>query len=1148
MESESPKSLGTLSRGFSTGSYGEEAAPRMGSGRRGGRNKRGTGAGDSTLGDSYASPSTQTSRSRRGSAGKNRRAGRGSGPPKENGSRALQANAAEFVPGGMPFAAPRTMQPPQYSYPPYHYGAAPSNFMGTWSPHGSTPQYLAPSHPHAFPHIHMMASNMDLSAEPTLVEYSPNVDGDEDPLDITASNRPLQTDATIVSIAPHDDELDATVEEPSVRDAFKLSSSETSAATASQSEVQGLAIVSNSNEASMPDKSLTNESKIINDISVANSTFPDTFESLGKKNEAAGDGDVLDAFTSVVASAKSTGAVISGKGGMHVKDDILDSWEDVGAVAAPTPSPKLALVPSLEPAPITVPAERFTYSKARLMELRVELSTQPPANLPSFIVERSSSGDSRAGRRLGPGTTRGGGAGAGGGGSGGGRYGGSMDDPRRDQSLRHGTDSARGGRHRKADHTAASDKWDRGQRVKQKDGSQEHWGPEPFEPLKTSAHRWDRKHKAVDVLEISLSNVTSILNKMTPENFDKLSRQLCDLEMTSSEMLRRVIGVLFDKAVDEPHFAVVYAALCARLAEATRVWPFIRSVKNEAEGTWSWVADLDVDTSKLHPLPDFSAVTQLFSSPDHDFESVGIGQLQLQPSDCFLKNDTLICCYFAEQRPGVVFAVIHDAKNTFGDNKTKLFGTFTTKEEAQQDAMKKASFKRLLLNQCQEEFERNVRSSGGTAALEAAAREAKEKAKLNVIEAARLAVEQGMPPKEAPDELELEVWVMKLKRRMLGNVKFIGELFKQQLLKEKIMHECVKLLLGSLDDSNAVPDDESIEAAAKLFLTIGKQLESPSASKAKLDAYCKRLSALSRDKKRLTTARTRFMLQDLLECRKNGWKERRAKDGPHKLGASKATAIQQQQGRNDIQCRRDQERSIARERQRQVVSQQQQQQRVLGPVSSATGSSQDARQQRHIQSSTVRILARDQEVTIVDKGNAPPLETQKLWTDDRVTNRARSSLDEHAQLADADELVASLEEVPTLNRIYKRIFELAVNRIVDGKDTERVAAFETVLALLKKSRLKPVDVTEALIETLEFLPDISIDSPKAIEHVAKLLASLLELRILNVAWLTQDSGQKIGNPTDGAVPECAMLFEKICSCLSNGPEVLEIKSHLKKFI
>ena len=59
---------------------------------------------------------------------------------------------------------------------------------------------------------------------------------------------------------------------------------------------------------------------------------------------------------------------------------------------------------------------------------------------------------------------------------------------------------------------------------------------------------------------------------------------------------------------------------------------------------------------------------------------------------------------------------------------------------------------------------------------------------------------------------------------------------KSQLLKEKIMHECVKLLLGSLDTPQTVPDDESIEAAAKLFFTIGKQLESPASSKAKLDA------------------------------------------------------------------------------------------------------------------------------------------------------------------------------------------------------------------------------------------------------------------------------------------------------------------------
>ena len=237
-----------------------------------------------------------------------------------------------------------------------------------------------------------------------------------------------------------------------------------------------------------------------------------------------------------------------------------------------------------------------------------------------------------------------------------------MDDPRRDQSLRHGNDGR--GRHRKSDHSAA-DKWDRGQRVKQKDNSHEQWGPDPVEPLKTSAHRWDRKRKAADALEVSLNKVTSILNKMTPENFEKLSDQLCDLEMTSSEMLRRVIGVLFDKAVDEPHFAAVYAALCARLAETTRVWPFIRSVKDESTGTWSWVADLDIDTSRLIPLDDFDSVEQFLDTPEDAIPAaIGVGQLQLQSSDCFLKDNILVCCYHAEQRPGVVRISAQDT-NTF---------------------------------------------------------------------------------------------------------------------------------------------------------------------------------------------------------------------------------------------------------------------------------------------------------------------------------------------------------------------------------------------------------------------------------------------------------------------------------------------------
>jgi len=344
-------------------------------------------------------------------------------------------------------------------------------------------------------------------------------------------------------------------------------------------------------------------------------------------------------------------ADFQGKSAISAKDEILDSWEDVSSVAGPTTALNKEVVSSIP--------SRYSYTKQELFGFRLERSTVPPHDLPSFSVERSPTVDFKGNRRLGPGgATRGGGAGAGGGGSGGGsgshRYGGSMEDPRRDQSLRHGTDAARGGRHRKAEHTSASDKWDRGHRVKQKEGTSEHWGPDPVDPLKTTVHRWDRKQKAASALDASLNMVVSILNKMTPQNFEKLSGQLCDLEITSSEMLRQVIGVIFDKAVDEPHFAVVYAALCVRLAEVTRVWPFIRPVKDTSNETWSWIADLEVDTSKLLPLPDISAVEMVLSSSDTEREEIGVGQLQLHPSDCFLQKNKLVCCYSAKQRPGVV--------------------------------------------------------------------------------------------------------------------------------------------------------------------------------------------------------------------------------------------------------------------------------------------------------------------------------------------------------------------------------------------------------------------------------------------------------------------------------------------------------------
>jgi hypothetical protein len=51
----------------------------------------------------------------------------------------------------------------------------------------------------------------------------------------------------------------------------------------------------------------------------------------------------------------------------------------------------------------------------------------------------------------------------------------------------------------------------------------------------------------------------------------------------------------------------------------------------------------------------------------------------------------------------------------------------------------------------------------------------------------------------------------KAKRRGLGLIRFIGELFELQMLTERIMHECIEKLLGNVENP-----EEGIESLCKL--------------------------------------------------------------------------------------------------------------------------------------------------------------------------------------------------------------------------------------------------------------------------------------------------------------------------------------------
>lgn len=73
------------------------------------------------------------------------------------------------------------------------------------------------------------------------------------------------------------------------------------------------------------------------------------------------------------------------------------------------------------------------------------------------------------------------------------------------------------------------------------------------------------------VLQDLFRKVRSILNKLTPQMFSQLMKQVTDLTIDTEERLKGVIDLVFEKAIDEPSFSVAYGNMCSCLATVSSV-------------------------------------------------------------------------------------------------------------------------------------------------------------------------------------------------------------------------------------------------------------------------------------------------------------------------------------------------------------------------------------------------------------------------------------------------------------------------------------------------------------------------------------------------------------------------------------------------
>lgn len=247
------------------------------------------------------------------------------------------------------------------------------------------------------------------------------------------------------------------------------------------------------------------------------------------------------------------------------------------------------------------------------------------------------------------------------------------------------------------------------------DGEREKRVQAPEIKMHKAANAWSAGTTTQDDDEKVVRTIKGILNKLTPDKFDRLAKQALDAGINSAPLLQRCISLVFEKAVAEPTFCPLYAKLCKRLSDS---------------------------------LPDF-------------------------PSE-------------------------------EGDNRP-------------------ITFRRVLLNTCQDEFE-------GTAL---------EKDKADSINAAR----------------EREMAERAVKQRTLGNIRLIGELFKEKMVPEQIIQVCITELVGG----GGSLSEENIEALCQLMSVTGKLLDSSSTARPMVDSCMSRLQKISGTS--TLPSRIRFMIK-----------------------------------------------------------------------------------------------------------------------------------------------------------------------------------------------------------------------------------------------------------------------------------------------
>lgn len=660
----------------------------------------------------------------------------------------------------------------------------------------------------------------------------------------------------------------------------------------------------------------------------------------------------------------------------------------------------------------------------------------------------------------------------------------------------------------------------------------------PVKPLTRSANRWIPV-KSASNLEVAKKKVQSVMNKMTREKFDRLAEQLTNIHMESLEMLQSVIRIIFDKALGEPHFCDMYADLCVHLDSKWQSWSFLKIVQNDDDNMFYWTTMSDADSEVVGPFD--SSSDALHAANSDDFEPSPAPE-NLKLSEVRVQNQKFVKLWALEGASDseVQYYWSGQHMEDLGDDQV-LNGPFPTEEVANRHATKACSFKRILLNACQEEFEKdNIYEE-----LEESFKQSKEKGELT-----------------PQDEADYDEKRIIMKGRMLGNIRFIGELYRKGMLQERIMHECIMKLMGVTVNQaselvpshpNVAPDEENIESLCKLLSTMGKDLDRHGAQ-GSMQSYFHYLGTKLVKDKRLSS-RTNFMIKDVIELRHNRWEPRRKELKTKTLDEIRKEAEREQRappasapsggGRSDsyrMDSRRSNSsrdggfnnrntmapvyqshsmnsRSGGSNRMTIPRNFQRDESVKTGPQGRPASFGTAARRQP---SSGPSAMAKRPEAKKSAAPEAPKRESVPPLPEDakeKVEKKAKSIAEEYVSIVDVTEADACLQEVLkefNNHEDVSRVFAAAVfTNAIEAKAESREKMIELLEKLSVEKRSLSFDgIRHGLAKTIEISGYLWCDVPMLHEHIAGICFTYMQDSAksgLTLDWLIGASGSNIQN-------------------------------------